>query len=137
MRFVVETALDLPELWRKVPPRRRAAQVFGHLGVWDTAQNNGVLIYVLLADRDVEILADRGIAARVSAARMGAGVPRHRGALSRRAAYGQGSVAGVRSVGALLARHFPNAGAAPTSCPISPCCCSVRRRRTLPPSAMS
>ena len=41
-------------------------QVFGQLGVWDTAQNNGVLIYLLLADRVVEIVADRGIAARIS-----------------------------------------------------------------------
>src|ERR1700754_4189140 len=61
VRFVVETAFDLPELWRDLPPRRRAADLFGRLGVWDTAENNGVLIYVLLADRDVEILADRGI----------------------------------------------------------------------------
>jgi uncharacterized membrane protein len=106
VRLVVETALDWPELWRDMPPRRRAAQVFGQLGVWDTADNNGVLIYVLLADRDVEILADRGIAARV---------PQHEWEQVcrdieghyRAGRFGQGSVAGVRSVGALLAKHFP------------------------------
>src|SRR5690606_3104073 len=65
IRFVVESALDLPELWRELTPRQRAVQLFSLLGVWDTAQNNGVLVYVLLADRDVEILADRGIAERV------------------------------------------------------------------------
>src|ERR1700738_753194 len=59
IRFVVETALDLPDLVEDLPPRPRAMQVFGQLGVWDTAQNNGVLIYLLLADHIVEIVADR------------------------------------------------------------------------------
>jgi hypothetical protein len=76
LRFVVETSLEPGELWRGLSPRERAAEVFARLGVWDTGENNGVLIYVLLADRDVEILAVRGIAARV-----GAGLPRHRGPL--------------------------------------------------------
>src|SRR5580700_11596182 len=66
IRFLVETALDLPELWRDLPPRVRALQVFGQFGVWDTANNNGVLIYVLMADRGVEIIADRGITAFVA-----------------------------------------------------------------------
>ena len=66
VRFVVETALDLAELVQDLAPRRRAMQVFGQLGVWDTAQNNGVLIYLLLADHIVEIVADRGIAARIA-----------------------------------------------------------------------
>src|ERR1700683_3116053 len=65
IRFVVETAFDLPELWHDLAPRRRALQVFGQLGVWDTAENNGVLIYVLMADHVVEIVADRGIASRI------------------------------------------------------------------------
>lgn len=106
LRFVVETALDWPELWRHVSPRQRAAQVFGQLGVWDTAHRNGVLIYVLFADHNVEILADRGIAARV---------PQHEWdqicrdieGHYRASRFGQGSVMGVRGVGALLARHFP------------------------------
>src|SRR5438105_57141 len=68
IRFVVETALDLPELWHDLPPRQRALQLFGLLGVWDTEHNNGVLIYVLMADRVVEIVADRGIAARIAPA---------------------------------------------------------------------
>src|SRR4051812_19461857 len=66
IRFVVETALDLVDLVQDVAPRRRAMQMFGQLGVWDTAQNNGVLIYVLLADHIVEIVADRGIAGRIA-----------------------------------------------------------------------
>jgi len=106
VRFVVETALDWPELWRNVPPRRRATQVFGQLGVWDTGNNNGVLVYVLLADRDVEILADRGIAARVPQhewERVCRDIEGH----YRAGRFGQGSVTGVRGVGALLAKHFP------------------------------
>src|SRR5581483_11500504 len=61
IRFVVEAALDLAEIVQDIAPRQRALQVFGQLGVWDTEHNNGVLIYLLLADRIVEIVADRGI----------------------------------------------------------------------------
>src|ERR1041384_370266 len=58
IRFAVETSLELPELWRRETPRERAEKVFSELGVWNTELRNGVLIYVLMADRDVEIGAD-------------------------------------------------------------------------------
>lgn len=119
VRFVVETAFDLPELWRDLPARSRAADLFGRLGVWDTAENNGVLIYVLLADRDVEILADRGIAARVSAQEWEQ-VCRDIEGHYRAGRFSQGSVAGVRDVGALLARHFPNGGGGGNELPNQP-----------------
>jgi uncharacterized membrane protein len=106
IRFIVEAALDLPELWREFSPRRRATQVFGQFGVWDTALNNGVLIYVLLADRNVEILADRGIAARVPPHEWEQ-VCRDIEGHYRAGRFRQGSVVGVRGVGALLARHSP------------------------------
>lgn len=61
LRLVVECALDLPLLWRGVSAHERAIQVFSDIHVWDTEANNGVLIYLLLADRRVEIVADRGI----------------------------------------------------------------------------
>ncbi len=108
IRFVVETALDFADLWHDLAPRMRALQVFGDLGVWDTAGNNGVLIYVLLADHVVEIIADRGIAARVSEAEWAqvcSDMQRDYGAQR----FAAGSVAGVRGVGALLAQHFPGA----------------------------
>jgi hypothetical protein len=108
IRFAVEAAFDGPELWRRRTPRERALQLFGSLGVWDTAANNGVLIYVLLADRDVEIVADRGIAARVSQAEWDA-VCREMEDEFRAGRYAQGSLVGVRGVGTLLARHFPQA----------------------------
>ena len=68
VRFVVEGALDGAPLFRDQPARERALDIFSHLRIWDTAHNNGVLIYLLLADRDVEIVADRGIDAKVGAA---------------------------------------------------------------------
>ncbi len=63
VRFVVEGALDGAPLFRDQPARERALDIFSQLRIWDTAHNNGVLIYLLLADRDVEIIADRGIRA--------------------------------------------------------------------------
>jgi uncharacterized membrane protein len=106
IRFAVETALDLPELVQDLSPRSRAMQVFGQLGVWDTAQNNGVLIYLLMADHIVEIIADRGIAARISQSEWD-GVCREMERYFREGRFGEGSVAGVRAVGSLLSRHFP------------------------------
>jgi len=106
IRFAVETALDMAELVEDLAPRRRAMQVFGQLGVWDTADNNGVLIYLLLADRVVEIVADRGIAARIPQSDWD-GVCREMERLYRDRRFSEGSVAGVYAVGRLLARHFP------------------------------
>src|SRR5690349_16997496 len=68
IRFVVETALELSEVWRGLTPRERAVQTFSDLHMWNTEGRNGVLIYVLAADRGVEIVADRGAAAAVDRA---------------------------------------------------------------------
>src|SRR5689334_20476980 len=68
IRFVVEGALDGKPLFRNQPARERALDVFSRLRIWDTEHNNGVLIYLLLADRDIEIIADRGIDAKVGKA---------------------------------------------------------------------
>lgn len=109
LRFAIETAFDLPELWYGLTPRQRALQVFGQLGVWDTEGNNGVLIYVLMADRDVEIIADRAIAARVSQAEWDA-VCREMEAQFRAGRFAEGSEAGITAVGRLLGKHFPGRG---------------------------
>ncbi|MGB5131647.1 MAG: TPM domain-containing protein [Steroidobacteraceae bacterium] len=109
LRFAIETAFDLPELWYGVTPRQRALQVFGQLGVWDTEGNNGVLIYVLMADHDVEIIADRAIAARVTQAEWDA-VCREMEAHFRAGRFAEGSEAGIASVGRLLGKHFPGRG---------------------------
>jgi uncharacterized membrane protein len=109
IRFVVETALETRELWAGVTPRERAAQVFSDLHIWNTELRNGVLIYVLLADRDVEILADRGASAAIPAAdweRAAHVMEEH----FRARRFREGAVAGVQLVAELLARHFPARG---------------------------
>ena len=110
IRFAIEQALGLPQLCRGVTARQRALQLFAGLGVWDTEQNNGVLIYVLLADHCVELVADRGIAARVPIEewRQLCGEVEAR---YRSADYIGGSQVAVRGVARCLARHFPHAGA--------------------------
>lgn len=68
IRIALEGELELAALVRGQPARERAIEVFSELRVWDTARNNGVLVYVLFADRDVEIVADRGFTPRVEQA---------------------------------------------------------------------
>ena len=106
IRFVIETALEPFAAGRGHPPRERALEVFGQFRVWDTELRNGVLIYVLVADRVVEILADRGAAAHVPAAGWEAAARRMEEEF-RAGRYREGAVAGVAAVGDLLAKHFP------------------------------
>ena len=106
IRFAVETSLDLPDLWAGTAPRERALQVFGELRAWDSELANGVLIYVLMAERDVEIVADRGAAGRIPDADWEA-VCRLMEEHFRAGRFREGAVAGVGAVGALLERHFP------------------------------
>ena len=87
-------------------PRERALQVFRDLRVWDTELRNGVLIYVLVADRDVEIVADRGAAARISPTEWEAAC-RLMKSHFRAGRFAEGAVAGVEAVGGLLEREFP------------------------------
>ena len=108
IRFAVETALTPHHVWHGVDPRRRALAVFAELHVWDTELNNGVLIYVLLADRSVEIVADRGLQGRVRPAEWEA-VCRLMEEHFRAGRIKAGSIAGIDAVGGLLARHFPAA----------------------------
>ena len=106
LRFAIEAALPFGALMAGASPRDRAIDVFSQLRVWDTAQNAGVLIYVLLADRQVEIVADRGIHARVGDTAWEAIC----GAMQREFAEGrfeEGAITGVRAISDLLAAHFP------------------------------
>ena len=106
LRFAVEASLPIGELIRGVRSRERAVDWFGRLGVWDTEHNCGVLIYLLLADRRVEIVADRGIHSRVGSAAWEAIC----GEMQQEFARGQferGVVIGVRAVSDLLAAHYP------------------------------
>lgn len=109
VRFVVEGALDGAPLFRNQSARARALDVFSHLRIWDTAHNNGVLIYLLLADRDVEIVADRGIHAKVG----GEGwerICREMEAEFRSGRFEHGVIGGIAAVSRELAKHFPPRG---------------------------
>jgi uncharacterized membrane protein len=106
IRFAVEGNLSARELWRGATARERALEVFAQLGVWDTEANNGVLIYVLWADHDVEIIADRGFNAKVTSDEWSA-VCRNMEAHFRASDPTRAIVEGVQAVGALIARHFP------------------------------
>jgi uncharacterized membrane protein len=106
VRFVVEGALDGAPLFRNQPARQRALDLFSHLRIWDTAHNNGVLIYLLLADRDVEIIADRGIHAHVGDAGWEE-ICRDMEARFRAGQFERGVIDGVAAVSHALATHFP------------------------------
>jgi uncharacterized membrane protein len=106
IRFVVETALEPAEAWAGLAPRERALQVFSDLHLWNTELRNGVLIYVLMADHDVEIVADRGAAQSITREDW-EGVCRAMETRFRAGEFADGAVAGVEDVGRLLARHFP------------------------------
>jgi len=119
IRFVVEGALELPSLWRNQSVRERALEVFSQLRVWDTEHNSGVLIYLLFADRAVEIVADRGIDRRVGAAewqRICRAMEEH----CRRREFVQGVKEGIQAISSHLSRHFPAAGANRNELPDQP-----------------
>jgi uncharacterized membrane protein YgcG len=106
IRFVVEGALDGAPLFRGQSARDRALDMFSQLRIWDTAHNNGVLIYLLLADRNVEIIADRGIDAKVGAAGWEK-ICALMEAEFRNGNFEAGVIKGIEAVSRELAMHFP------------------------------
>ena len=106
LRFVVEGALDTLPLLRGQTTRERAIELFAQLHIWDTAHNTGVLIYVLLADRRVEIVADRGIHAKVAAEAWTA-ICRGMEVQFATGEFGPGTVYGIEAVTQLVMHHFP------------------------------
>ncbi len=116
--FVVEGALHGAALYSGLSPRERAIEVFSKQRLWDTEHRNGILIYVLLADRAVEIVADRGVHTRV-------GTPEWQTICCkmeedfRQGRYESGAVNGIRAVGRHLVKHFP-AAAEPRELPDKP-----------------
>jgi uncharacterized membrane protein len=106
IRFAVEGALDGAPLFKGQSPRERALDLFSELRVWDTQHNNGLLIYVLLADHAVEIVADRGINDKVDAATW-AKICRQMEQAFRQSHFEAGVVGGVQAITLQLAQHFP------------------------------
>lgn len=109
IRFAVEGALQIEPLLRGQTARERAIDVFSQLRIWDTEGNNGVLIYLLLADRDVEIVADRGIDAKVGAEEWER-ICRKMESAFRQGNFEAGVVGGIQEVTRHLAEHFPPIG---------------------------
>lgn len=107
IRFVIEASLHVGAVLKGVTPRQRAVEVFSQQRIWDTEHNNGVLIYLLLADRAVEIVADRYVArGRVPQAEWDAAcheLQRH----FRLGGFEAGAIAGVQAVAAILAKYPP------------------------------
>ena len=106
IRFVVEGALHFTPLIRDQAPRERAIDVFSALRIWDTEHNNGVLIYLLLADRTVEIVADRGIHARIADGEWRTICRQMEAAFSNND-FAAGAVNGIAGVTHHLRQHFP------------------------------
>jgi uncharacterized membrane protein len=110
VRFAAEPALDTAALLAGESARERAIEVFSLLRLWDTDERNGVLIYLLLADRDIEIVADRGVSAKVDPSEWEAICRTMENALTR-GGYGEAVVAGIEAVSRVLARLFPRRAA--------------------------
>ena len=109
IRFVVEGALDGMNLFKGQSPRERAIELFAQLRVWDTEHNNGLLIYLLLADRAVEIVADRGLHAKVGTEDWHK-ICHQMEAAFKQSNYEGGVISGVQAVTQHLVRHFPGDG---------------------------
>ena len=106
VRICVEAGLPMSYLWRGASARERAVMMFAKLRVWNTEHNNGVLIYVLLADHAIELVADRGLNQHVSAAQWQVMV-QHLGAAIKDGRYEDGLTQALEEVSAVLVQHFP------------------------------
>ncbi len=112
LRLCIEAGLPLSYLRRGASPRERAVMMFSKLRVWDTEANTGVLIYLLLADHAIEIVADRGLNPHVAPAQWQAIIDTLRPALAE-GRHEDGLGLAIEQVGALLQTHCPRpAGAA-------------------------
>jgi uncharacterized membrane protein len=119
LRFAVEAGLHPLPVMHGQTARQRAQEVFAHLRVWDTQHNTGVLIYVQLVDRRIEIVADRGISAKVAQAEWDAICARMEEAF-KAARFEEGALKAIAEITVLLAQHFPPLGENPNELPDSP-----------------
>lgn len=119
IRVVLEASLETRDLLAGVGARERALEVFSRMRVWDTEHNNGVLIYLLLADRDVEIVADRGIHRHCGTA-VWEDICHVMEAAFREGRFEAGVLAGIAAVAGQLAAHFPPSGSGVNELPDRP-----------------
>lgn len=104
--FAVESDLPLMALWHRVSPRQRAETAFAQLRTWDTEHNNGVLVYLLLADHAIELVADRGLRGRIGQAQWQA-ICAHMQARLRQGELQDAVLQAINEVSDLLAGHYP------------------------------
>ena len=119
LRFVIEGDLELSALLRDLTPRERAHEVFAQLRVWDTEENSGVLIYVQLIDHHIEIVADRGVSAKVDQPEWDAICAAMQSAFIA-GIFEDGALEAIQAITALLKRHFPAASDNPDELPNRP-----------------
>jgi len=117
--FAIEGDLELPALLRDLSPRERAHEVFAQMRVWDTEENSGVLVYVQLIDQCIEIVADRGISAKVAQSEWD-GICAAMQSAFHAGRYQEGALEAIQSITGLLKRHFPAASDNPDELPNRP-----------------
>ncbi len=109
IRFAVESNLHVLEIFKRKSAKKRAIEVFSNLRAWDTEQNNGVLIYLLLADHNFEVLADRGIHQHVGKDGWEI-VCKEMEVMFRRGQFEDGVLYGIAKINELLVQHYPATG---------------------------
>ena len=119
LRLIVETALPMHAIWHDATTRQRALALFAEYGVWDTADNCGVLIYVNLADRKVEIVADRMVD-RVIGTELWQEACQGMTAGFAQGRFQASTLTAIVMVNALLREHFPSTGPRPNELPDQP-----------------
>lgn len=119
VRICIEGGLPTSYLFRDATPRERAVALFGKLRVWDTEDNNGVLIYLLLADRAIEIVADRGLVNNVSNEAWEAIMSSMQGAL-RAGLHQQALEHAINHVSILLEKYYSSSKQGPNELPDTP-----------------
>ncbi len=119
LRFTVEGGLDIRPLWHGQTPRQRGEELFASLRVWDTEHNSGVLIYLQMVDRRIEIIADRGIARKVAQATWDEICRKMESAFAA-GRFRESSLEAIAAVTVLLATHFPPSGKNPDELPDKP-----------------
>jgi uncharacterized membrane protein len=119
LRLIVEASMPFEAIWAGVSNRQRALALFAEHGVWDTEDNCGVLVYINLAERAVDIVADRNIDRKIGAATWQT-VCRTMTDGFAREQFRDSTIAAVAQVNALLHEHFPSSGARANELPDNP-----------------
>lgn len=117
--FAIEPSIAPLAAWKGYSARERSIDVFSNLRVWDTEQNNGVMIYLLLADHDIEIVADRGVN-RLAGAQYWEDVCHQMEERFRKGEFEEGVVEGIETITKLLAKHYPKTKDNPNEIPDKP-----------------